>query len=87
MAERKRKQTLYLGIDTGGTYTDAVILNAADSSILCSSKALTTRHDLAVGLRNAMEGVLGALPEHITLMVLILDGYCNLETPAISAPA
>ena len=33
-----------LGIDTGGTYTDAVIYSET-AGILAKAKALTTRHD------------------------------------------
>jgi N-methylhydantoinase A/oxoprolinase/acetone carboxylase beta subunit len=38
-----------LGVDTGGTYTDAVVLDEATDSVLASAKALTTRPDLAQG--------------------------------------
>lgn len=62
MTDQNRRPVLYLGVDTGGTYTDAVLLNAVDSSILCSSKALTTRHDLTIGLRGAMGAVTENLP-------------------------
>ncbi len=58
---------LYLGIDTGGTFTDAVIIKADDSSIICSNKALTTRYDLGVGLENAMRGVIQELPAEFDL--------------------
>lgn len=48
---------LYLGIDTGGTYTDAVVYSEADG-VLAKAKALTTRHDLAVGIAGAVDAVL-----------------------------
>ena len=35
-----------LGMDTGGTYTDAVIIDAKDREVLCKAKALTTKDDL-----------------------------------------
>jgi len=35
-----------LGIDAGGTYTDAVILRDSDSKILDTSKAVTTYPNL-----------------------------------------
>lgn len=47
--------TIALGIDTGGTYTDAVLLNYETGQILTSAKALTTRHDLSLGIRAAMD--------------------------------
>ena len=63
MTESTPRRNLYLGIDTGGTFTDAVILDADDSSILSTSKALTTRHDLGIGLDHAMRRVIEELPE------------------------
>jgi len=50
-----------LGIDTGGTYTDAVLFDSREpdrSRILGSAKALTRRHDLSIGIRESMEQVL-----------------------------
>jgi N-methylhydantoinase A/oxoprolinase/acetone carboxylase beta subunit len=48
---------LFLGIDTGGTYTDAVLYSESEG-VLASAKALTTRHDLAIGVAGAVETVL-----------------------------
>jgi len=48
---------LLLGVDTGGTYTDAVILRD-EVEVIASAKALTTRHDLAVGVGAAVRSVL-----------------------------
>jgi N-methylhydantoinase A/oxoprolinase/acetone carboxylase beta subunit len=49
--------TLLLGVDTGGTYTDAVLIRN-EAEVVASAKALTTRHDLAVGIGHAVEAVL-----------------------------
>ena len=38
-----------LGVDTGGTYTDAVILDEGGDRVIASAKALTTRPDLRSG--------------------------------------
>lgn len=46
-----------LGIDTGGTYTDAVLFDE-ERGVVASAKALTTRHDLAVGIDGAVGAVL-----------------------------
>jgi len=43
-----------LGIDTGGTYTDAAILDMVTGKVLGSAKSLTTRSDLSVGIGNAI---------------------------------
>ncbi len=48
---------LLLGIDTGGTYTDAVLLDE-ERGVLASSKALTTRYDLTVGINEALGTVI-----------------------------
>lgn len=44
-----------LGIDAGGTYTDAVIYHLADKQTLGKSKALTTKWDFTQGIREALE--------------------------------
>ena len=49
--------TLVLGIDTGGTYTDAVILRD-ETELIASAKSLTTRQDLALGIGAAIRDVL-----------------------------
>ncbi|TIT59715.1 MAG: hypothetical protein E5W60_19990, partial [Mesorhizobium sp.] len=52
---------LFLGIDTGGTYTDAVLWaeeGGPKGKVLAKAKALTTRHDLAVGISGAVDAVL-----------------------------
>ena len=48
-----------LGVDTGGTYTDAVLVRD-DSEVIASAKALTTRQDLALGIGEAVRSVLDA---------------------------
>jgi N-methylhydantoinase A/oxoprolinase/acetone carboxylase beta subunit len=49
--------SLSLGIDTGGTYTDAVLYDP-ERGVIAAAKALTTRHDLAEGVGAAIAGVL-----------------------------
>ena len=49
--------TISLGIDTGGTYTDAVLMEE-NKIIIASSKALTTKHDLSIGIGEAVQEVL-----------------------------
>jgi hypothetical protein len=48
---------LALGIDTGGTYTDAVLVNHETGAVLAGAKALTTRHDLSIGIGGAIRAV------------------------------
>ncbi|MCL2712978.1 MAG: hydantoinase/oxoprolinase family protein, partial [Methanomassiliicoccaceae archaeon] len=45
-----------LGFDTGGTYTDAVLMDMDSNKVIQKSKALTTRDDLSVGIRNTLTG-------------------------------
>ena len=45
-----------LGVDTGGTYTDAVLIK--DDTVIASAKSLTTRHNLARGVSAAVKLVL-----------------------------
>jgi N-methylhydantoinase A/oxoprolinase/acetone carboxylase beta subunit len=52
---------VFLGIDTGGTYTDAVLWTPAGGAagrLIAKAKALTTRHDLAIGISGAVDAVL-----------------------------
>lgn len=44
-----------LGIDAGGTYTDAVIYDFGTGSVRCKAKALTTRWDFTIGIGRALE--------------------------------
>ena len=44
-----------LGVDTGGTYTDAVVLDERTDRVIASSKSLTTRPDLALGVGRAID--------------------------------
>ena len=49
-----------LGVDTGGTYTDAVILDQAADEVIGKAKSLTTRQDLALGIGRAVDAALSA---------------------------
>jgi N-methylhydantoinase A/oxoprolinase/acetone carboxylase beta subunit len=53
MAELSKSGYL-IGIDTGGTYTDAAVIDEANHLILASAKALTTKGDLSIGVNEAM---------------------------------
>jgi N-methylhydantoinase A/oxoprolinase/acetone carboxylase beta subunit len=46
---------LSLGIDAGGTYTDAVIVSDSDGSVIESGKALTTYPDPLPGMKNVID--------------------------------
>jgi N-methylhydantoinase A/oxoprolinase/acetone carboxylase beta subunit len=74
-SRRPAPAPLFLGIDTGGTYTDAVLWSdpstGSGSGVVAKAKALTTRHDLAVGIAGAVDRVLaesGTRPEAVKLV-------------------
>lgn len=60
-AEESSAQALWLGLDTGGTFTDAVLL-ADGRRIVASAKALTTPWNLAIGIGRAIRAVLENVP-------------------------
>lgn len=62
-----------LGVDTGGTYTDAVVLDEAADVVVASAKALTSRPDLAVGVGAAIDAALAQAaidPAHVAMVSL-----------------
>jgi N-methylhydantoinase A/oxoprolinase/acetone carboxylase beta subunit len=52
---------LWLGLDTGGTFTDAVLL-AGGRRVIASAKSLTTPWNLAIGIGKAIRAVIEQLP-------------------------
>ncbi|MBQ1251563.1 MAG: hydantoinase/oxoprolinase family protein, partial [Firmicutes bacterium] len=63
--------SLVLGIDTGGTFTDAVIIDCETKKIYAESKAATTHDDLIVGITNAING-------------LSFDRFCDVDYASLS---
>ena len=45
---------IVIGVDAGGTYTDATVISLEDKKVLAACKAPTTYHDLSIGIRNAL---------------------------------
>ncbi|MDF1514964.1 MAG: hydantoinase/oxoprolinase family protein [Anaerolineae bacterium] len=73
---------LALGIDTGSTYTDAVIVDQITNQVIYTHKALTTHHNLAIGIEQAIAGVL-SLP-HLAPQDIVMVGLSTtLATNAI----
>jgi N-methylhydantoinase A/oxoprolinase/acetone carboxylase beta subunit len=48
-----------IGIDTGGTYTDAVLLNIATKEIIATAKEPTTHYQLALSIGRVLTSLLG----------------------------
>ncbi|MBQ3736828.1 MAG: hydantoinase/oxoprolinase family protein [Candidatus Methanomethylophilaceae archaeon] len=60
-----------LGVDTGGTFTDAVIVDLDDNTVVAKRKSPTTHHDLSIGLGNSVRAVFESCdikPEDISLV-------------------
>ena len=69
------KTSYVLGIDTGGTYTDAIIYKFADGisgadAVVASAKALTTKSDLCVGITGAVSALDRALLGKVSRVAL-----------------
>jgi N-methylhydantoinase A/oxoprolinase/acetone carboxylase beta subunit len=82
---RGQSVTVALGIDTGGTYTDAVLLNSQTGEVLSTAKALTTKHDLSIGIKEtisaALNGEQKSVPPQTISMVALST---TLATKAIA---
>ena len=50
-----------VGIDTGGTYTDAVVIDVQSNQLLAAAKSLTTKGDLSIGIIAALTQALEQL--------------------------
>ncbi|MEI4481954.1 MULTISPECIES: hydantoinase/oxoprolinase family protein [unclassified Phyllobacterium] len=70
MTDSTVEQAIFLGLDTGGTYTDAVLWSE-ERGVIAKAKALTTRHDLSVGISGAVDAIIAeasVLPAGIRLV-------------------
>ncbi|MGD8357798.1 MAG: hydantoinase/oxoprolinase family protein [Lysobacterales bacterium] len=76
---------LKLGIDTGGTYTDAVLADR-DSRIVASAKSLTTRHDLTLGIDAVLDGLPAGLLDGVELVALSTTLSTNAVVEGRGAP-
>ncbi|MEQ8603376.1 MAG: hydantoinase/oxoprolinase family protein [Marivibrio sp.] len=75
--------TLLLGIDTGGTYTDAVLFDEAERRVVAAAKALTTKHDLALGVGAAIDRALAEGPQDAAGRIGLVSLSTTLATNAI----
>lgn len=57
MKENKQSEALVLGIDTGGTYTDGVLLEYNSHRIIAAHKSLTTKRDFSIGIENVIKEI------------------------------
>jgi N-methylhydantoinase A/oxoprolinase/acetone carboxylase beta subunit len=61
---------LYLGIDTGGTYTDGVLLDPETRKVVQAVKVLTTHSDLSICISQMLEKLIPDDPASIALVCL-----------------
>ena len=74
-----------LGIDTGGTYTDAVIVDQ-NRTVLARHKSLTTRFDLTVGIGNAISNLPPSCIAEVDLVALSTTLSTNSVVEGRGAP-
>ena len=49
-------KTYLIGVDTGGTYTDAAVIEAQGHKVVASAKSITTKGDLSIGVTGRHHG-------------------------------
>jgi N-methylhydantoinase A/oxoprolinase/acetone carboxylase beta subunit len=60
--------SLVLGIDTGGTYTDGVLMEYESRRVLATHKSLTTKRDFSIGIEKVIEGIAIDDPSQIRMV-------------------
>ena len=78
--------SIRLGIDTGGTYTDAVLLDESDS-VIASTKVLTNQNNLASSIGRAITALPCAMLEHTRLVSLSTTLGTNAIVEGRGTPA
>lgn len=63
MPGRHIGKTFLIGVDTGGTYTDAAVIEAEGHRVIASAKSITTKGDLAIGVSGAIRAAIAKLPD------------------------
>ena len=72
-----------LGLDTGGTFTDAAIIDAESGVLMAKAKSPTTRHDLSIGLGHAINQVVNSLNEDQRQAISRVSLSTTLATNAV----
>lgn len=62
--------SIYLGIDTGGTFTDGVLFDPQTRVVVKSTKVLTTHHDLKICISQVLEHLIPEDPAIISFVSL-----------------
>jgi N-methylhydantoinase A/oxoprolinase/acetone carboxylase beta subunit len=74
-----------LGIDTGGTFTDAVLLDA-ERQVVAAVKSLTTPFDLSQGIGNALDGLPAGMLAAVDMVSLSTTLTTNSVVEGKGAP-
>jgi len=73
-----------IGVDTGGTYTDAAIIEAQGHKVVASAKSITTKGDLAIGVTGAITDAIAKLPEGLAAKdIALVSVSTTLATNAV----
>jgi N-methylhydantoinase A/oxoprolinase/acetone carboxylase beta subunit len=75
----------FLGIDTGGTFTDAVLLDAS-RQVVAAAKSLTTPFDLSQGIGGALDGLPADMLTSVDLVSLSTTLTTNSVVEGKGAP-
>ena len=77
--------SLRLGIDTGGTFTDAVLVDD-NKAIVAAEKSLTTRFDLVVGIGKVIASLPADKLEQVSMVSLSTTLTTNSVVEDLGAP-
>jgi len=77
------RRGLGLGIDAGGTYTDAVVYDFSNDRVMAWAKAPTTHDNYALGIEEAMRGLLGQVTDEQIREIGLVSLSTTLATNAI----
>ena len=75
--------SLILGLDTGGTFTDAAIIEQKSRKVIVSAKSLTTPENLILGLSDCVEIVLKKMPSKYKHKIDLVVLSSTLATNAV----
>ena len=77
-------KTYLIGVDTGGTYTDAAIIEAQGHKVVASAKSITTKGDLSIGVTGAITDAIAKLPQGLAAKdISLVSVSTTLATNAV----
>ena len=73
-----------IGVDTGGTYTDAAIIEAVGHKVVASAKSITTKGELSIGVTGAITQAIAKLPQGLAAKdIALVSVSTTLATNAV----